>query len=148
MTDISCELGGVSRVDHRRKGEFLVKTTILTIAAAATLFGTAALAQAANDTAQADYQSKQVQYQDKKAQYDASQAQYKDQKRAYHHQMARWAAGQPWPQRYWGDQYVVNDWGVVHLSDPGVGYRWYRDDDGNYVRVATHDHVIEQVYVR
>ena len=125
-----------------------MKTTILAIGAAATLLATAAMAQTANDQAQADYQAKQAQYQDQKAQYDASKSEYQDQKRAYHHEMARWAAGQEWPQRYWGDQYVVNDWGVVHLRDPGAGYRWYRDDDGNYVRVATGSHVIEEVYVR
>ncbi len=56
-------------------------------------------------------------------------------------------AGQHWPERYWGDHCVVNDWGVVHLLDPGVGYRWHRDDDGNYVRVAAGSHVIEEVYV-
>ena len=125
-----------------------MKTLILALGAAATLMGAAALAQTADDQAQADYQAKQAQYQDKKAQYDASQAEYQDQKRAYHHEMARWAAGQEWPQRYWGDHYVVSDWGVVHLRDPGEGYRWYRDDDGNYVRVAVGSHVIEEVYVR
>ena len=132
-----------------------MKTTIVALGAAATLLGTATLAQTAADQAQADYQAKQAQYQDKQAQYqdqktqyDASQAQYQDQKRVYHHELARWAAGQPWPERYWGDHYVVSDWGVVHLRDPGVGYRWYRDDDGNYVRVATGTHVIEEVYVR
>ena len=51
-------------------------------------------------------------------------------------------------ERYWGDHYVVNDWSVVHLRDPGPGYRWYRDDNGNYVRVAVGNHVIEEVYVR
>ncbi len=125
-----------------------MKITILALGAAATLLGTAALAQTDNDQAQADYQNKQAQYQDQKAQYDASQAQYQGQKRAYHQEMARWAAGQEWPSRYWGDQYVVSDWGVVHLRDPGAGYRWYRDDNGNYVRVATRTHVIEEVYVR
>ena len=125
-----------------------MKTTILALGAVASLLATAALAQTTNDQAQADYQAKQAQYQDQKAQYDASQAQYQDQKRAYHHEMARWAAGQEWPARYWGDQYVVNDWGVAHLRDPGPGYRWYRDDNGNYVRVANGTHVIEEVYVR
>jgi Ni/Co efflux regulator RcnB len=125
-----------------------MKKTILAVGAAATLLGTAALAQTADDQAQANYQAKQAQYQDQKAQYDASQAQYQDQKHAYHREMARWAAGQSWPERYWGDKYVVTDWGVVHLRDPGTGYRWYRDDDGNYVRVATGSHVIEEVYVR
>ena len=125
-----------------------MKMKILALGAAATLLGTAALAQMADDQAQADYQAKQAQYQDQKAQYDARQAQYQDQKRTYHHELARWAAGQPWPERYWGDHYVVSDWSVVHLRDPGVGYRWYRDDDGNYVRVATRSHVIEEVYVR
>ncbi len=76
----------------------------------------------------------------------ANQAAYQAQKRAYHHELARWAAGQPWPERYWGDRYVVTDWGVVHLHDPGPGYHWYRDDDGNYVRVADGSHVIEEVY--
>ena len=125
-----------------------MKTTILALGAAVTLLGTTALAQTANDQAQADYQAKQAQYQDQKAQYDASKEQYQDQKQAYHHELARWAAGQAWPERYWGDHYVVDDWGVVHLRDPGVGYRWYRDEDGNYVRVATRTHVIEEVYVR
>ena len=132
-----------------------MKTTILAFGAAATLLGTAALAQTPDDQAQADYQAKQAQYQDKqaqyqdqKAQYDNSQAQYQNQKQAYHHELAQWAAGQVWPERYWGDQYVVNDWGVVHLRDPGPGYRWYRDDNGNYVRVAVRNHVIEEVYVR
>jgi len=122
--------------------------TILALGAAATLLGTAAIAQTADDQAQADYQAKQAQYQGQKAQYDATQAQYQDQKNAYHHELARWAAGQAWPERYWGDAYVVNDWGVVHLRDPGVGYRWYRDDNGAYVRVAVRSHVIEEVYVR
>lgn len=125
-----------------------MKTRILALGAAAALLGTAAQAQTADDQAQADYQAKQAQYQDQKAQYDANQAQYQGQKRVYHHELARWAAGQPWPERYWGDHYVVNDWALVHLRDPGVGYRWYRDDDGNYVRVATRRHVIEEVYVR
>ena len=132
-----------------------MKTTIVALGAAATLLGTAALAQTAADQAQADYQAKQAQYQDKqaqyqdqKSQYDDRQAQYQGQKRVYQHELARWAAGQPWPERYWSDHYVVNDWSVVHLRDPGVGYRWYRDDDGNYVRVATGTHVIEEVYVR
>lgn len=128
-------------------GDFNLKTTILALGAAATLLATAAVAQTANDQAQADYQAKQAQYEDQKAQYNAHQAQYKDQKQAYHHQLARWAAGQAWPERYWGDHYVVDDWGVAHLRDPGVGYRWYRDDDGNYVRVATGSHIIEEVYV-
>ena len=123
-----------------------MKTTLLALGAAATLLGTAALAQTPAAQAQADYQAKQAQYQDQKAQSDANQAQYQDQKRAYHHELARWAAGQAWPERYWGDHYVVSDWGVVHLRDPGAGYRWYRDDDGNYVRVETRDHVIEEVY--
>jgi Ni/Co efflux regulator RcnB len=124
-----------------------MKTTILALGAAATLLGTAALAQTANDQAQADYQAKQAQYQDQKAAYDARQAEYQDKKRAYHHELAAWAAGQAWPARYWGDHYVVTDWGVVHLHDPGAGYRWYRDDNGNYVRVADGSHVIEEVYV-
>jgi Ni/Co efflux regulator RcnB len=125
-----------------------MKTTILAIGAAATLLGTTVLAQTSNAQAQADYEAKQAQYQDQQAQYEASQAQYQGQKRAYHHELARWAAGQAWPERYWGDHYVVTDWGVVHLHDPGAGYRWYRDDDGNYVRVAVGSHVIEEVYVR
>jgi Ni/Co efflux regulator RcnB len=124
-----------------------MKTTIIVLSAAATLLGPAAFAQAANDQAQADYQAKQAQYQDQKAQYNARQAQYQDQKHEYHREMARWAAGQPWPERYWGDRYVVNDWSIVHLRDPGEGYRWYRDDDGNYVRVAVGTHVIEEVHV-
>jgi Ni/Co efflux regulator RcnB len=124
-----------------------MKTTILALGAAATLLGTAALAQTANDQAQADYQAKQAQYQDQKAAYDARQAEYQDKKRAYHHELAAWAAGQAWPERYWGDHYVVTDWGVVHLHAPGAGYRWYRDDNGNYVRVADGSHVIEEVYV-
>jgi Ni/Co efflux regulator RcnB len=124
-----------------------MKTTIFALGATAALIATATLAQTANDPAQADYQAKQAQYQDQKAQYDAQQQQYQDQKRAYHHELARWAAGQAWPERYWGTPYVVDDWSVVHLHDPGVGYRWYRDDDGNYVRVATGTHVIEEVYV-
>jgi len=122
--------------------------TILGLSAAATILGTAALAQTTNDQAQADYQAKQAQYQEQKQEYKANQDRYQDQKRAYHHELARWAAGQPWPERYWGDHYIVNDWAEVHLHDPGVGYRWYRDDNGNYVRVATGTHVIEEVYVR
>ena len=125
-----------------------MRATILAVGAAATLLAPSAFAQMADDQAQADYQAKQAQYQDQKAQYEASQAQYQDQKRAYHHELARWAAGQAWPERYWGDRYVVTDWGAVHLRDPGVGYRWYRDDDGNYVRVAIPTHVIEEVYGR
>ena len=124
-----------------------MKNTILALGAAATLLGTAAVAQTSHDQAQADYQAKQAQYQDQKAQYDASQEQYKDQKQAYHHELARWAAGQAWPERYWDDHYIVDDWSVVHLRDPGVGYRWYRDEDGNYVRVASRNHVIEEVFV-
>jgi Ni/Co efflux regulator RcnB len=132
-----------------------MKTTIVALSAAASLLGPVALAQTANDQAQADYQAKQAQYQDKQAQYqdqkeqyNERQAQYQDQKHEYRHEMARWAAGQPWPERYWGDHYVVSDWSVVHLRDPGEGYRWYRDDDGNYVRVAVGTHVIEEVHVR
>lgn len=128
-----------------------MKTTMLALSAAASLLTGAALAQtapdqAAADRAQADYQAKRAQYEDQKAQHDVDQSRYQDQKRAYHHELARWAAGQAWPERYWGDHYVVNDWGVVHLRDPGAGYRWYRDDDGNYVRVAVGSHVIEEVY--
>ena len=124
-----------------------MKTTLLSLAAAAAaLLATGALAQTDTDQAQADYQAKQAQYQDQQSQYQANQAQYQNQKRAYHHELARWAAGQAWPERYWGDRYVVTDWGVVHLHDPGVGYRWYRDDNGDYVRVATGTHVIEEVY--
>jgi len=132
-----------------------MKTAIIALGAAVALLGPAAFAQTANDQAQADYQAKQQQYKDKQAQYqdqkdqyNAHQAQYQDQKSEYHHEMARWAAGQAWPERYWGDHYVVNDWTVVHLRDPGHGYRWYRDEDGNYVRVAEGSHVIEEVYVR
>lgn len=125
-----------------------MKTTTLAVSAAVMLTATAALGQTAADQAQADYSAKQAQYQDQKAQYNASQSQYENQKRAYHHEMARWAAGQAWPERYWGDPYAVNDWSVVHLRDPGEGNRWYRDDDGNYVLVGIHNHVIEQVYVR
>ncbi len=125
-----------------------MKTQILALSAVAALLGGAAVAQPTPDQAQADYQAKQAQYQDQKAQYDASQEQYQDKKRAYRHEMARWAAGQTWPERYWGDHYVVNDWGVVHLRDPGEGYRWYRDEDGNYVRVAVGTHVIEEVHPR
>jgi len=125
-----------------------MKTTILALGAAATLLGAAAVAQTTDGQAQADYQAKQAQYQDQKAQYDARQEQYMDQKQAYHHELARWAAGQAWPERYWGDQFVVDDWDAVHLRDPGVGYRWYRDEDGNYVRVATRTHVIDEVEVR
>ena len=124
-----------------------MKTTLLALGAVASLMGTAAVAQTANDQAQADYQAKQAQYQDQKAQYDAKQAQYQDQKAQYHHEMARWAAGQPWPEKYWDDHYVVTDWSGAHLRDPGVGYRWYRDADGNLVRVAVRTHVIEEVYV-
>jgi len=128
-----------------------MKTTLLalglSLGAAAALVGSAALAQTADQQAQADYQAKQAQYQDQKALYDAQQAQYQDKKRAYHHELAAWAAGQAWPERYWGDRYVVTDWGVVHLHDPGAGYRWYRDDNGNYVRVAEGSHLIEEVYV-
>ena len=125
-----------------------MKMTILALGAAATLLGTAAVAQTSNEQAQTDYQAKQAQYQDQKAQYDAHQAQYQHQNRVYHRKLARWEAGQAWPQRYWGDHYVVYDWRAVNLRDPGVGYRWYRDENGNYVRVATRSHVIEQVYVR
>ena len=122
-----------------------MKTTLLVLGAAATLIGTAALAQSANDEAQADYQARQAQYQDQKAQYEDRKAEYQAQKRAYHHEMARWAAGQAWPERYWGDHYVVSDWQVDHLRDPGDRYRWYRDDDGNYVRVNRDNHTIEEV---
>jgi Ni/Co efflux regulator RcnB len=125
----------------------VMKTTILALSAAATLLGTVAMAQPAPSQADADYQAKQAQYQDQKAQYEDSQARYHDEKRAYHRQMARWAAGQAWPERYWGDHYVVSDWSGAHLRDPGEGYRWYRDDNGNYVRVAVGAHVIEEVYV-
>src|ERR1700710_160315 len=125
-----------------------MKSTLLALGAVATLMGTTALAQAADPAAQADFQAKQAQYQDQKAEYDAKQAQYQGQKAQYHHEMARWAAGQPWPEKYWSDQYVVNDWSADHLHDPGVGYRWYRDADGNMVRVATRTHVIEEVHVR
>jgi Ni/Co efflux regulator RcnB len=140
-----------------------MKTTLLALGAAAMLAApAAALAQTANEQAQSEYQAAQAQYQDQKAQNDAAQAQYQDQKaqsdadqaqyrhekRAYHHELARWAAGQPWPQRYWGDRYVVTDWSGLHLHDPGVGYHWYRDGAGNYVRVADGTHVIEEVYVR
>jgi Ni/Co efflux regulator RcnB len=124
-----------------------MKTTLFALGAAATVMATAAVAQTANDQAQADYQAKQAQYQDQKAQYEDKKAEYRDQKREYHHEMAKWAAGQSWPHRYWGDQYVVNDWSADHLHDPGVGYRWYRDADGNMVRVKTRTHVIEEVYV-
>ena len=125
-----------------------MKTTLLAFSAIATLFGAAAQAQTANDQAQADYQAKQAQYEDQKAQYDAKKAEYQDQKREYHHEMAKWAAGQTWPERYWDDRYVVNDWSAAHLRDPGDGYRWYRDDDGNLVRVRVRTHVVEEVYVR
>ncbi len=124
-----------------------MKTTLIALCAVATLAGTATLAQTANDQAQADYQAKQAQYEAQKAQYEDKKAQYQDQKREYHHEMAKWAAGQEWPQRYWDDHYVVNDWSGAHLRDPGVGYRWYRDADGNMVRVQTRTHVIEEVYV-
>jgi Ni/Co efflux regulator RcnB len=124
-----------------------MKTTLIALCAVATLAGTATLAQSANDQAQADYQAKQAQYEAQKAQYEDKKAQYQDQKREYHHDMAKWAAGQEWPQRYWDDHYVVNDWSGAHLHDPGVGYRWYRDADGNLVRVQTRTHVIEEVYV-
>jgi Ni/Co efflux regulator RcnB len=124
-----------------------MKTTLIALCAVATLAGTATLAQSANDQAQADYQAKQAQYEAQKAQYEDKKAQYQDQKREYHHEMAKWAAGQEWPQRYWDDHYVVNDWSGAHLHDPGVGYRWYRDADGNLVRVQTRTHVIEEVYV-
>ena len=53
-----------------------MKTTFLTLGAVASLLGTAALAQTANEKAQADYQAKQAQYQAEKAQSDAGQAQY------------------------------------------------------------------------
>ncbi len=124
-----------------------MKTTILTLLGAVSLLGTAASAQTVNDQAQADFQAKQAQYQDQKAQYEDKKAEYQDQKREYHHELAKWAAGQSWPERYWGDRYVVTDWGVVKLRDPGTDYRWYRDDDGNYVRVKVRTHVIEEVYV-
>ncbi len=122
-----------------------MKTTIIAFGAAAALLGSAAVAQTANDQAQADYQAKQAQYQDQKAQYEDRKAEYQDQKREYHHEMAKWAAGQSWPERYWGDHYVVTDWGVAHLRDPGDHDRWYRDDDGNYIRVARDTHMIEEV---
>ena len=124
-----------------------MKTTICVLSAVGALMGTAAVAQTVDPAAQADYQAKQAQYQDQKAQYEDKKAQYQDQKREYHHEMAKWAAGQEWPHRYWDDQYVVNDWSGAHLHDPGVGYRWYRDADGNMVRVAVRTHVIEEVYV-
>lgn len=128
-----------------------MKTTILALSAVATLIGTAALAQTppdANQQAQADYQAKQAQYQDQKALSDAQQAQYQNEKRAYHHELAAWAAGQVWPERYWGDHYIVTDWGIVHLHDPGAGYHWYRDENGDFVRVADGTHVIAEVYPR
>jgi Ni/Co efflux regulator RcnB len=125
-----------------------MKTTFIALCAVATLSGSAAFAQAANDQAQADYQAKQAQYEDQKAQYDAKKAEYQDQKREYHHELAKWAAGQTWPERYWDDHYLVTDWRAAHLRDPGVDYRWYRDEDGNLVRVAVRTHVIEEVYVR
>jgi Ni/Co efflux regulator RcnB len=134
-----------------------MKTTLVALGAvlgaAASLIGTAALAQsasngAADQQAQADYQAKQAQYQDQKALYDAQQAQYQDKKNAYHQELAQWAAGQEWPERYRGDHYVVTDWGIVHLHDPGAGYRWYRDENGDYVRVDDGTHVIAEVYPR
>ena len=125
-----------------------MKTTILALGAVATLMGSAAMAQTANDQAQADYQAKQAQYQDQKAQYEDKKAEYQDQKREYHHEMAKWAAGQVWPERYRGDHYVVNDWTVVHLNDPGPRYRWYRDEDGDFVRVDRDSHTIEEVVRR
>ncbi len=125
-----------------------MKTQILGLAAAASLLGGAAMAQQPTyEQQQQDYQAKQSQYQDKKAQYEDQKDQYQNAKSQYHHEMREWAAGQAWPERYWGDHYVVNDWGVVHLRDPGKGYRWYRDDNGDYVRVARGTHVIEEVVV-
>ncbi len=124
-----------------------MKTSILALGAVAALMGSTAMAQTANDQAQADYQARQAQYQDQKAQYEDKKAEYREQKREYHHEMAKWAAGQTWPERYWGDHYVVTDWRDAHLRDPGEGYRWYRDDDGNMVRVRTRTHVVEEVFV-
>ena len=126
-----------------------MKTLIVAFTAAAALTSVAWAQQPNDPEARAkeqQYQDQKSQYEDRKAQYEDQKAQYQDEKHAYHRELRRWARGETWPERYWGDHYVVTDWGVVHLHDPGDGNRWYRTDDGQYVRVG-HDHVIEEVIV-
>jgi len=44
----------------------------------------------------------------------------------------RWERG----HRYDGPIYVVHDYRSYHLRTPPRGYRWVRDDDGQYLLVA------------
>ncbi|WAT14490.1 RcnB family protein [Xanthomonas fragariae] len=63
---------------------------------------------------------------------------YDDRGRGYAYYPARpvpppyWARG----QRYYGPDYVINDYSRYNLRRPPYGYRWQRDDAGNLLLVA------------
>ena len=123
-----------------------MRKLIIGLAALSAAISTTALAQS-YEQQQRDYQDKQAQYQDQKAQYQDRKAEYQDQKREYHHAMRAWVRGQVMPREYWADRYAIADWRARHLVDPGEGYRWVRDDDGDLVRIAVGSGVIEEVIV-
>lgn len=96
---------------------------------------------------QQEYQAKQQEYQDKQQTYQDQQAQYQAQKQQYRHELHRWARGSVLPHRYFVDRYYVNDWQARHLRAPGDGYRWVRDEDGNFVLARIDTGVISDVVV-
>lgn len=124
-----------------------MKTLIVALAAATALAGVAR-AQTPNDpnaaAKEAQYQDQKAQYEDRKAEYQDQKEQYRAEKHAYHRELENWAAGQTWPERFRGDRYVITDYSVKHLHNPGEGYHWFRTDDGRYVRVGP-DNLIAEV---
>lgn len=48
----------------------------------------------------------------------------------------RWVRGQRYSDHYRGPVYVVNDYRGYRLRQPPRGYRWIRDDRGDFLLVA------------
>lgn len=91
------------------------------------------------------YEQQQQQYRDRQAAYQDQQAQYQDQKDQYRHEMRQWARGAVMPREYLSDRFYVTDWQARHLREPEEGYRWVRDEDGNYVLASMASGVIADV---
>ncbi len=93
------------------------------------------------------YEQQQQDYQQKQAAYQDQQTQYQAQKQQYHHELHQWARGAVLPHQYFSDHYYVSDWQARHLHAPGEGYRWVRDEDGEYVLAAVGTGVISDVVI-
>jgi Ni/Co efflux regulator RcnB len=56
-----------------------------------------------------------------------------------------WSRGDRLPEQYRQDRYVVSDWRSHNLRTPPRGYRWVRNDNGQYLLAAIVSGVIADI---